>query len=139
MWRLTMICGHAIGAVPGCHVYNVRLLKSSLLRLLCATIVAVFQCHQAAAAAVSEDVPVPGGTVAFAKVLGIDPAPDRGRFIPEITRLLYDTPEGRKPSADAYLLAARQAAARGRPQLDTRPGDLVPVPLTADLWSTAIF
>ena len=87
----------------------------------------------------SEDVPVPGGTVAFAKTLGIDPAPDRGRFIYEITRLLYNAPEARKPSADAYLLAARQAAARGRPQLDTRPGDLVPVPLTADLWSAAIF
>jgi hypothetical protein len=117
----------------------VRLLKPSLLRLLCTTIVAVFQLHPAAAAAVSEDVPVPGGTVAFAQAVGIDPAPDRGRFIYEITRLLYNTPEGRKPSADAYLLAVHQAAARGRPQADTRPGDLVPVPLTADLWSTAIF
>ena len=28
---------------------------------------------------------------------------------------------------------------RGRQNLDTRPGDLVPVPLTAELWSTAIF
>jgi hypothetical protein len=91
------------------------------------------------AAAVSEDVPVPGGTVALARSLGIDPAPDRGRFIYEVTRLLYNSPEGRKPSADAYLLAARQAAGRGRQNLDTRPGDLVPVPLTADVWSTAIF
>ena len=106
---------------------------------LCTTIVAVFQLHPAAAAAVSEDVPVPGGTVAFAQTLGIDPAPDRGRFVYEITRLLYNTPDGRKPSADAYLQAVHQAAARGRPPMDTRPGDLVPVPLTADLWSTAIF
>ena len=84
-------------------------------------------------------MPVPGGTAAFAQALGIDPAPDRGRFIYEIARLLYNSPEGRKPSADAYLLAVHQAAARGRPLVDTRPGDLVPVPLTADLWSTAIF
>ncbi len=84
-------------------------------------------------------MPVPGGTVALARTLGIDPAPDRGRFVHEIARLLYNAPEGRKPPADAYLIAARQAAARNRPLLDTRPGDLVPVPLTADLWSSAIF
>ena len=84
-------------------------------------------------------MPVPGGTAALAQVLGIDPAPDRGRFVYELTRLLYNAPEGRKPSADSYLLAARQAIARNRPQLDTRAGDLVPVPLGADLWSSAIF
>jgi hypothetical protein len=117
----------------------VRLLKPSLLRLLCTTIVAVFQLHPAAAAAVSEDVPVPGGTVALAQALGIEPAPDRGRFIYEISRLLYNAPEGRRPSSDAYLSAARQAASRNRPPLDTRPGELVPVPLTVELWSSAIF
>jgi hypothetical protein len=117
----------------------VRLLKPSLLRLLCSTIVAVFQLHSAAAAAVSEDVPLPGGTIALAQALGIDPAPDRGRFVYEISRLLYNSPEGRKPAAEAYLLALRQSASRGRPSIDTRPGELVPVPLTADIWSTAIF
>jgi len=116
----------------------VRLLKPSLLRLLCTTIVAVFQLHPAAAAAVSEDVTVPGGTVALAQSLGIDPAPDRGRFVYEITRLLYNAPEGRRPPAEAYLAAARQALGR-RQNLDTRPGDVVPVPLTAEIWSTAIF
>src|SRR4051794_15964304 len=93
----------------------------------------------AAAAAVSEDVPVPGGTVALAQALGIEPAPDRGRFIYEISRLLYNAPEGRKPSSDAYLSAARQALSRNRPQLDTRPGEVVPVPLTVELWGSAIF
>ena len=92
-----------------------------------------------AAAAASEDVPVPGGTAALAQALGIDPVPDRGRFVYEISRLLYNAPEGRRPSAEAYLLAARQALGRGRQNLDTRPGDLVPVPLTADLWSTRSF
>src|SRR6185436_8437687 len=71
--------------------------------------------------------------------LGLETVPDRGRFVYELTRLLYNAPEGRKPSADAYLVAARQAASRGRQQVDTRPGDLVPVPLSVDLWSTAIF
>jgi hypothetical protein len=91
----------------------------------------------------SEDVPLPGGTAALAQALGIDPVPERGRFIYELTRLLYNTPEGRRSTADAYLLALRQsvarAAARGVPQIDTRPSETVPVPLTADLWSSAIF
>jgi len=117
----------------------VRLLKPSLLRLLCTTIVAVFQLHPAAAAAISEDVPVPGGTAALAQSLGIDPVPDRGRFVYEVTRLLYNAPEGRKSSADAFLLVAHQIAARGRGPVDTRAGETVPVPLTADLWSSAIF
>ncbi|MCU1383254.1 MAG: hypothetical protein JWL71_1951 [Acidobacteria bacterium] len=84
-------------------------------------------------------MPVPGGTAALAQALGIEPAPDRGRFVYEISRLLYNAPEGRKPSADRYLAAARQSIARDRPSLDTRPGELVPVPLTADVWSRAIF
>ena len=79
---------------------------------LCITIVAAFQLRPVAAAAVSEDVPLPGGTAALAQALGIDPVPERGRFIYELTRLLYNTPEGRRTSADAYLLALRQAVAR---------------------------
>jgi hypothetical protein len=78
---------------------------------------------------------VPGGIVALRRCSTIRRPTAAGSS--EITRL--DTPEGRKPSADLYLQTARQAAARGRAQTDTRPGDLVPVPLTADLWSTAIF
>src|SRR3954468_1058084 len=107
---------------------------STLLVLL----LGVLAPPRGAAAAVSEDVPVPGGTVALAQALGIDPAPDRGRFIYEISRLLYNAPEGRKASSDAYLSAARQALSRNRP-LDTRPGEVVPVPLTVELWGSAIF
>lgn len=110
-----------------------------MLRLLCITIVAVFQCYPAAAAPISEDVPVPGGTLALAQALGIDPAPDRGRFIYEISRLLYNTPDGRKASADTYLAVARQAISRGRQNLDTRAGDVIPVPLTTELWGSAVF
>ncbi len=110
--------------------------------LLCTTIVAAFQLHPAAGATLSEDVPLPGGTAALSHALGIDPVPDRGRFVFEITRLVYDTPEGRRPAADAFLLALRQPAARGRREPvepDTRPAELVPVPLTAELWGSAIF
>jgi hypothetical protein len=78
----------------------------------------------------------------LAQALGIDPVPERSRFMFEITRLLYNTPEGRRPSAEAFLQALRQAVARsgrlGVP-VDTRPAELVPVPLSADLWSRAIF
>jgi hypothetical protein len=109
--------------------------------VLCTTIVAVFQLHSAAAAAVSEDVPLPGGTAAFAQMLGIDPPPERARFVYEIARLLFNTPEGRKPAADAFLLAMRQRAGR-EPRVvpaDPRTTELVPVPLTTDVWSDAIF
>src|SRR5687768_12598751 len=53
--------------------------------------------------AVSEDVPVPGGTAAFAAALAIAPTPDRGRFISEITRLVHENPAGRKPGVYAFL------------------------------------
>ena len=115
-----------------------RRLASTLLVLLL-TALAAAPREAAAAAAVSEDVPIPGGTALLAQSLAIDPVPDRGRFVYEITRLLYNAPEGRRPSADAYLAALRQSVSRGRPSMDTRPGDVVPVPLTADVWSTAIF
>ena len=90
----------------------------------------------------TEDVPLPGGTAALAQSLGIDPVPDRGRFMYELTRLLYNTPEGRRPSADAALAAMRQAqlrALRGMPQIDPRPAENVPLPLSADFWANSIF
>src|SRR3954462_2892878 len=102
---------------------------------LLVVLLGVVALPRGAAAAVSEDVPVPGGTLALAQALGIDPAPDRGRFIYEISRPPNNHPEGRKPSADASPLAARQAIARGRQPFDTRPGEVVPVPLTAEIWS----
>jgi hypothetical protein len=108
---------------------------------LCLTIVAAFQLRSATAA-VTEDVPLAGGTAAFAQSLGIEPVPDRARFMYEVTRLLYNTPEGRRPAADAALLAMRTAIARGlrgMPQVDTRPGENVPIPLSADFWANSIF
>src|SRR4051794_10237978 len=128
------------GVVRGCHVYNVRLVRRSA-GLLCTTIVAAFALGADAAAAVYEDVPVPGGSEALAHALTIDPAPDRARFMYEITRLAYDNVEGRHPAGEQFLLALRQAVQRGRKAMPKRPGatDFVPVPLTADVWSNAIF
>ncbi len=115
-------------------------MRCPLLWLLCTTIVAAFPLDPSAAA-VSEDVPLHGGTAGLSHALGIDQVPERGRFMFEITRLVYDTPEGRRPAADAFLEATRQTAPRGKrdAEPDTRPAELVPVPLTAELWSSAIF
>jgi hypothetical protein len=57
----------------------------------------------------------------------------------EITRLVYDTPEGRRASADAFLRSFKQSARNRRgSEKDTRQPELLPVPLTADIWSNAI-
>jgi len=94
---------------------------------------------------------VPGGTAAFAQAFGIDPTPDRSRYVYEIIRLLYNAPEGRRPVAEAYLQSLRQSLTRtgsvrtfaDRDNRNAGRGDsateVVPIPLTVDLWSSAIF
>ena len=115
---------------------------------LVAAFVALVLAPPSAASVVSEDVPVPGGTAAFAQAFGIDPTPDRSRYVYEIIRLLYNAPEGRKPVAEGYLQSLRQSLSRTGVRAfadrDNRSGrgdsaELVPIPLTVDLWSTAIF
>jgi hypothetical protein len=106
----------------------------------CLLIVAGFELRLAGGAS-SEDVPVPGGTASLARWLGIDPVPDRGRFMTEITRLVYESGEMRSQSA-AFLQSVRQAARNRMPLMAGRsagPSESVPVPLTADIWSEAIF
>jgi len=49
---------------------------------------------QAQALPYTEDVPVVGGTAALAAALHITPAPEPARFVTELTRILYATPEG---------------------------------------------
>ena len=114
-----------------------------LAGLFLAALIAAFPARLVAAAVAVEDVPVPGGSEALAHALGIDPVPDRGRFLYEITRLIYDNPEGRRPEAMRFLQSLRETAGRGkrveRPAPDRAATDLVPVPLSADVWSDAIF
>jgi hypothetical protein len=125
---------------------------------LCTTIVAVFQVHLDAASPLFEDVSVPGGPSELAHALGIDPVPDRGRFLFELTRLVYDS-ELRSPPVAAFLqevrLRVRAPAAGARGLMASADGaregrrvigtagqmslELVSVPLKADVWSSAVF
>jgi hypothetical protein len=114
-----------------------------LAGLFFAALIAASPARLAAAAVAVEDVPVPGGSEALARALGIEPAPDRGRFLYEITRLIYDNPEGRRAESERFLQMLRQPAGRGkrveRPTPDRAATDFVPVPLSADVWSDAVF
>ena len=102
-----------------------------------------FQAGPTAADAVSEDVPVPGGTEAFAAALAIEPTPDRGRFISELTRLVHENPASRKPGVLAFLQSLAPPQGRGPrvpiPVPLPPSSELVPVPLTAEIWSRSVF
>src|SRR5581483_1005603 len=73
----------------------------------------------------------------LAHALGIDPVPDRARFIYEVTRLAYDI-ESRNPSAAAFLRVLRDPTVKV-PLDPGGPRELVPVPLATDVWGSAIF
>ncbi|HXI28657.1 MAG TPA: hypothetical protein VNG89_09545, partial [Vicinamibacterales bacterium] len=114
---------------------------------LVAALVALVLAAPSAAAVLSEDVPVPGGIAAFAQAFGIENAPDRSRFLYEMIRLLYNAPEGRKPTAESYLQVLRQpngrsvraaADGRGGDRGSESAGDIVPIPLSVDQWSTIL-
>src|SRR3989441_5160322 len=149
------------GVVRRCHVYNVRLLKELTLDavsrqhrhdavtdkyalvwiglIVCLTIVAAFEAHLIGQSTISEDVPVPGGTAAIAAALGIEPVPDRARFVAELTRQAYDVPPGRNAASDARLDRLKSlVASMSRPSAASS-GELVPLPLTTALWSQAVF
>jgi hypothetical protein len=88
----------------------------------------------AAADPVTEDVPIPGGLDVVAGMLGVRPTPDAARFVSEIVRIAYTLPE--KRNADFRRNIARfEAAAPKLPPTD----DVVPVPLSAAIWSRAVF
>jgi hypothetical protein len=109
-------------------------LKRLLRFFLVTTIVAAIQVHLAAAATVSEDVPVRGGRAALAATFGIQPIPDRARFVSEFARLLHGLSD-RKPTLPEILSQQlRQSAASA-----AGANELVPVPLTAAVWSKAVF
>jgi hypothetical protein len=84
---------------------------------------------------------VPGGPAALAAALAIDPVPDRGRFMSEVTRLVYQG-ELHGSSTVLFLDTVRRSAKNRLPMAAIRPSgqsDLVPVPLSADIWGDAIF
>jgi hypothetical protein len=105
--------------------------------LVCLTIATAVPLHLSAAGAVSEDVPVPGGTAAMAQSLGIEPSPDRARFVAELARLIHQSADGKQTTrakAASLLRRGGSNAAAPSPSADT-----VPIPLTVSLWSNAVF
>ena len=107
---------------------------------LCFLIVPGFEARPAAAVVSSEDVPVPGGVAALAQSLAIDPVPDRSRFMSEVTRLVYETPDIRNPTAAMFLQSIRQPARFRRiERVDPRSPERVLIPLSVDAWSDTIF
>jgi hypothetical protein len=95
--------------------------------VVCSTIVAALGFHVQLLAA-PEDVPVPGGTVAVARALGLDAAPEAPRFVGEVTRLVLDVPRRRGISPSSALQ-----------RLQKQPPEVIPVPLTAAVWGNAVF
>jgi hypothetical protein len=96
------------------------------------TIVTAF--HAAAAGVVAEDVPVSGGTEAMAQALGVSPPPDRARFVVELARLTHPAAETKHTTRGNAAAMLARADATG-----PRSADAVPIPLTAAVWSQAIF
>jgi hypothetical protein len=102
---------------------------------LCLSIVAAFPVYLAAAPPISEDAPVASEVVAVARTLGLDPPRDRARFVSELARLLYTPAPGRSGPVAALLNPKLPGAAAVVVEQPMR----VPVPLSADLWSRAVF
>ena len=98
--------------------------------------------------AVSEDVPVPGGTAALATAIGLEPVPDRARFAAELVRVVYDDTTDRRKYANSMfrrLLAyfdivdrREPSSNRGEAFAGDAPIELVPVPLSAAVWSEVL-
>ena len=108
-----------------------------LATFLTLSIVAAFPGHAGAAGAVTEDVPVPGGTVAMARSLGIAPVPDRARFVSELARLTHQASEDRhttRAKAASQLHQSRASA-----PVPAVSAESVPIPLTVAAWSQAVF
>jgi len=90
----------------------------------------------AAGSSFTEDVPVRGGIAALADAIPIAPAPDRARFISEAVRVVYSWPQT-GPYANEPM--RRRIAAYFADAASATTRDDIPVPLTAALWSQAVF
>jgi hypothetical protein len=119
---------------------------AALTGMLAGLLLVVPEPAAAAAPAVSEDVPVPGGIASVAQAIGIAVVPDQSRFAAELARVLYDRQE--KVSADsklrrliAYLKTRERpestssgAVGSGAAAADER----VPIPLPPAVWSEVL-
>jgi len=96
----------------------------------------------AAGPSFTEDVPVRGGIAALSAAIPISPAPDRARFIAEAIRVVYSWPQAGVYSNEPMRrrIAAFLADAGGpRAPRSNDTLDEIPVPLTAAVWSEAVF
>jgi hypothetical protein len=119
---------------------------AALTGLLAGVLVVVSRPSAAAAPAVSEDVPVPGGIAAVAQAIGIAVVPDQARFAAELARVLYDPQE--RMSADsksrrflAYLKTAERSESTsngGGTSSAVARAERVPIPLPAAVWSEVL-
>jgi hypothetical protein len=83
-----------------------------------------------------EDVPVRGGVAALAAAASVEPAPDRARAVAELARAVYSWPQTGPYSNQAI----RRRIASFFADTESRAGtETVPVPLSATVWSQAIF
>jgi hypothetical protein len=99
--------------------------------LVCSVLLAACQLPLSAAAPASVDVPVPAATVAFAESIGLKAAANPAQFVASMARLLYSQSDV-KPSKVAAELRPASHGSSGASLL-------VPVPLSADVWSRAVF
>ena len=116
-------------------------MKSAALSLLivCGAMLAA-DVPVRAAETIAEDVPVAGGLAALAGLAEVSPVPDRPRFVAELARVIYSSPstgpysnEPIRRRIEAFFADARKQDAA------SRDATTVPVPLSAALWSQAIF
>jgi hypothetical protein len=90
----------------------------------------------AAGSSFTDDVPVRGGIAALSDVIPISPAPDRARFLAEAIRVVYSWPQTGPYSNEPMRRRIADFLA------DAKSGDAhddIPVPLTAAVWSQAVF
>ena len=84
------------------------------------------------------EVSLPGGLAPALAAIGDPAPPDRGQFLLEFIRRIYDTPFGpRNDPRDAVLqsLLARLKAQEGTPG----PADTLPLPLGVRTWIEVVF
>ena len=98
--------------------------------LLCITIVAAFPLRASAATPVITHVPVTTAVAALAERLGMDVTRDRGRFTSEIIRRIYSPPQSRRVTLDLAAVS---------PSVGSTPAVTVDIPLSVEIWSSAVF
>jgi hypothetical protein len=108
---------------------------ASALLVLC-VLLSLPAAAAAAGSSFTDDVPVRGGIAALSDVIPISPAPDRARFLAEAIRVVYSWPQAGPYSNEPtrqrianFLADAKSSDAH----------DDIPVPLTAAVWSQAVF